>query len=132
VQQDAVSGVGDDAAIRALIAFAEAAINRRDFAALAALYTTDGDTIIASRPRTSGRDAIRRSAEAAWATAPSARRLSMTVDAIRFLDSDVAIADTTARFSAGEPREDRGTWVVVRRDGRWLVGAFRVQPAEQP
>jgi uncharacterized protein (TIGR02246 family) len=122
----------DEAGIRAQVAAAEAAINRRDFAALAALYTSDGDTIIATRPRTSGPDAIRRSAEAAWAAAPSARRLRITVDAIRFLTPDVAIADTIARFSAGEPAEDRGTWVMVRRDGVWRVGAFRVQPAERP
>lgn len=120
----------DEAAIRAQVAEGEAAINRRDFSALTALYAPDGDAVILDGPRSSGQDAIGRAIEAAWSTAPSARQITITVDGIRFLNSDIAIADTTARFSEGEPTEDRGTWVMVRRDGTWRVAALRVQAAE--
>jgi hypothetical protein len=45
--------------------------------------------------------------------------------------ASVAIADTTARFSEGEPTQDRGTWVMVRNNGAWRVAALRVLPAER-
>lgn len=130
-QSNQVRATADEKAIRAQITAAEAAINKRDFAALGTLYTPDGDAIIGSAPTSSDPDAIRRHLAAAWAKAPANRRISITVDAIRFITSDVAIANTTARFSEGEPLEDRGTWVMARRDGTWRVAAIRVQPAQR-
>jgi uncharacterized protein (TIGR02246 family) len=122
---------GDEQTIRAQVAASEAAINKRDFTAIAALYTPDGDAVIADGPRTSGGEAISQSLEAAWATASKGRQISIAVDSIRFPNADVAIVNTTASFSEGEPKEDRGTWVLVRSNGAWRVAALRVQPAER-
>jgi uncharacterized protein (TIGR02246 family) len=126
---------GDEAAIRAQLAAMEAAWNERDAAALAALYTADGDAILLLNPqRMAGQNAIRGAAEAGsffpLAGTPD-RRISLDVEGIRFISSDVAIADATARFLAGEPAQTRPTYVMVRRDGTWRIAALRVLPAEQ-
>jgi hypothetical protein len=54
----------------------------------------------------------------------------LTVQSLRFLTPDVAVADCTAEFSAGEPTRDRATYVLVRRGGAWQVAALRVMEAE--
>jgi uncharacterized protein (TIGR02246 family) len=123
-----------EAAIRAELAAVEAAWNKRDAAALAALYAPDGDAMMLADPRTLGQDAIRRAAEAGSifpTDRTSTNRISLTVDRIRSLSPDVAIADGTARFSAGEPTQTRPTYIMVRRDGAWRIAALRVLPAEQ-
>ncbi len=129
--EQAQNRTSDEAAIRGQVAAMEAAYNKRDTAALAAIYATDGDVMMVAGPRSSGHEAIRRATETDWAKMPSTRQISLTVDSIRFLSSDVAIAECTARLSEGEPSQDRGTWVMVRRDGTWRVAALRVLPAEQ-
>ena len=119
----------DEAGIRAHVAGFEAALNKRDFAAFAAQFVPDGDLILVDGPTSSGQDAIRRTLEAAWANAPAARRATITVEKIRSLGSDIAVVDASARFSEGEPTQDRGTSVVVRRDGAWRTLVLRVLPA---
>jgi uncharacterized protein (TIGR02246 family) len=121
--------VTDEPGIRAHIRGLEAAVNSRDFAAFAAQFLADGDLVVVDRQTSSGHDAIRRTMEAAWAGAPSARRASITVDKVRFLNEDIALVDAVARFSEGDPAEDRGTSVVVRRDGAWRTLALRILPA---
>lgn len=125
-QQDKAA---DEAAIRAVIARTETAINGRDFAAFAALFVPDGDLINADSPRSTGAEAIRQAIEAAWANAPAERRITITVENIRFLSADIAVVDTAARFSAGDPAQDRATSAMVRRDGEWRTAALRVFPA---
>jgi uncharacterized protein (TIGR02246 family) len=120
-----------DAAVRARIKALEAAWNARDAAGVASAYAPDGDLILGDGPRHSGRDAIRRSSAAMWSGVPPERRISISVDAIRHVGPDTAIAECTARFSAGEPAQDRATWVMVRRQGSWWVAALRVMPAER-
>ena len=51
---------------------------------------------------------------------------------IRPLTPESAIVDTVARFNEGAVRDNRGTSVFVRRDGKWLVSALRVFPAQRP
>ena len=119
----------DEAAIRAEVVATEAAINRRDFAGFAAQFTPDGDAIIVDSPRISGHDAIRRTFETGWADAPANRQITITVGSIRFLSDDIAVVDNRARFSAGEPTQDRATAVMVRRDGGWRIAALRILPA---
>jgi len=80
----------------------------------------------------SGQDAIRRTIEAAWATAPATRRATITVERVRSLGPDIAVLDAVARFNEGEPTQDRGTSVVVRRNGVWRTLVLRVLPAAKP
>jgi uncharacterized protein (TIGR02246 family) len=126
--------VSKEAAIRAEVAAVEAAWNKRDAAALAALYVPDGDAMMLATSRIIGQDAIRRAAEAGSifpTDRTSTNQMSLTVDGIRYPSPEVAIVDGTARFSAGEPTRTRPTYIMVRRDGAWRIAALRVLPAEQ-
>ena len=122
----------DEAAIRAKIAANEAATNRLDATAVAATFAEDADIIIGDppriTPRISGRDAIRRTIEAGYSTTPHLEA-RITIDSIRFLSADVAIAECLGlhRYSTGDVR-DRVTVVMERRDGDWLIAAVRVLP----
>jgi uncharacterized protein (TIGR02246 family) len=124
-----VDQASDEVAIRAQVTATAKAINARDFAALANLYANDGDAIVLSGPKASGPAAIRETSEAGWSGAPAARQITFTVEGIRFLGHDVAVVDATARFNAGEPTTTRPTYVLVRRNGHWLIAATRVLPA---
>jgi len=126
-----MSEAPDDAPIRAVMRRIEDAINTRDFAAMVAEYATDGDAIVGSRRRMTGRGAIRAAAETAWSTAPGDRRITMRANQIRYLSGDVAIVDVDATFTAGSPAADRSTAVLVRRDDVWRVTAFRAYPAAE-
>lgn len=122
----------DEAAIRSNVAAFEDAWNKRDATGVVATYAPDGDVVISDGPRVAGRAAIRRLLEAEFATTPSTMRLTLTVTSIRTLTLETAIAETVARFSEGAVRENRGTSVFVRQDGKWLVSALRVLPAQRP
>jgi uncharacterized protein (TIGR02246 family) len=106
-----------------------AAINQRDAAALAALFTPDADQIVADGPRVTGRDAIRAAVQRDLATWPPARRITLTVTGVRMLKPDIALVETSATFSDGALQSNRGTAVVVRRDNKWLTAALRVYPS---
>lgn len=127
----AQSRAADDAAIRAHAVAIESAINKRDVAALAALFTPDGDEINVDGPRNAGRETMRRVWAADFATWPATRRFTLTVTGTRFLGPDVAIVETTAQLSEGAVRSNRGTWVCVRQGGKWLITALRVYPAQR-
>jgi uncharacterized protein (TIGR02246 family) len=122
----------DEAAIRSNVAAYETAWNKRDIAGVLATYTPDADVVVFDGPRTAGREAIRRRLSEDLATTPPTMRISLTVTGIRPLTPESAIVDTVARFNEGAVRENRGTSVFVRRDGRWLVSALRVFPAQRP
>lgn len=126
----------DETAIRAKIAANAAGADTLNSTVVARTFAEDGDLIIGDppriTPRISGRDAIRRTLETGFSTAP-ALEMSITVDSIRFLSADVAIAECRGvhRYSTGDVR-DRATFVMVRRDGGWLIAAVRVLPVVAP
>ena len=121
----------DETAIRTRISALETAWNKRDAAAIAAMYTADGDVIIMDAPVATGRAALQVAAARDMSTQSRTLRISITPTSIRFLSSDVAIVNTVARFNEGAVTEDRGTWMLVRRKGKWLIAALRVLPAER-
>jgi uncharacterized protein (TIGR02246 family) len=119
----------DEVAVRARVTALETAINQRDAAGYAALFAPDGDSIVLDAAPLQGRAAIQASVAQAWATTPN-RRASITPTAVRFITADVAVVNTLARFTVnGTTTEDRGTWILHRQDGVWLIAALRVLPA---
>lgn len=106
-----------------------AAINKRDAAAVAALFTPDGDQIFMDGSRIVGREALRDAAQAALAAWPSTQRFTLEVTGVRKLSPTIAIVETLATFSEGPIRSNRGTAVMVRQGGKWLTAALRVYPA---
>jgi uncharacterized protein (TIGR02246 family) len=121
----------DEAAIRAQAVAVENATNKRDAAALVALSMPDGDEVFMDGPRVAGQAAMRKSQEAAFATWSPTMRLTLTVTGIRFLGQDAAIVEAEGRVTEGAVRTSRATWVMVRRDGKWLFAAVRVYQAER-
>ena len=122
----------DEAALRAHAVAIENALNKRDAVALGAFFTADADEINLDGPLNSGREAMRKAAEADLAKWPPTMRFTLTVTGIRFLGQDIAIVETAARFNEGSVRATRGTWVSVRQGGKWVIAALRVYPAQRP
>lgn len=112
------------AEIRTIADTYQTAYNEHDSSAYGELRAADADAIILDIPQTLGRDAILRAQQAFWESSPTTR-MTLTVSAVRFLSPDVAIVD----FARHGEVENRGTWIVVRQDGEWLIRALRVMPA---
>ena len=120
----------DEAAIRNSIAAYVSAVNQRDPHAVAAVFAPDADFVYFDSPRIVSRDSIQKAHQpiSSW---PSTRRFSLEVTHNRFLGSDLALVETLAHFSQGEMTSNRGTILMVRRDGKWLWSALRVYPAQR-
>lgn len=116
----------DDAAIRAVIQAFLDTRDRNDPAALAALLTADVDQRQTSGNLRSGREAIvSGSLETQQSTGG---RRSITVDSLRFLGADVAIADGRYDSIGRADGTDRHmlTSMVLRREGAaWKIAAIR-------
>ena len=91
----------DEAALRGVVTAFEAAVNKRDMAAVAALYTTDADAVVGDAPVANGRTAIQAGLHRDWGSSPASRRIHLTVVDIRFLGPDVALVNTRAQFTEG-------------------------------
>src|SRR5271170_5988460 len=119
---------GDEAAIRQRLATYTEARNRGDAHAEALCYTEDGD-FRAFGPPSRGRAEI----EKALAVSVPGYAFSLTVESIRFLDSTVAIADAHVVAGPLEHKIDMlGSYVMVKHDGAWLIGAARIARTQAP
>lgn len=115
----------DEAAIRDLVDRYVDARERRDPAALAALFTSDADQFTTSGEWRRGRDAIVKGGLASSQRNPGSRRIE--IQSVRFLAPDVAIADGGYSIR-GEGAEGRQMWTTIvaiqTRDG-WRIAAIR-------
>src|SRR5277367_6120468 len=118
----------DEAAILERLATYTEARNHGDAHAEALCYAEDGD-FRAFGPPSRGRAEI----EKALAVSVSGYAFSLTVESVRFLDSNVAIAD--AHVVAGPPEHKidmLGSYVMVKKGGAWLIGAARIARTQAP
>jgi uncharacterized protein (TIGR02246 family) len=118
----------DEAKIRQRLATYTEARNHSDAHAEALCYTVDGD-FRAFGPPSRGRAEI----EKALSVSVSGYAFSLNVESLRFLDSDVAIAD--AHVVAGPPEHKidmLGSYVMVKKGGTWLIGAARIARTQVP
>ena len=121
----------DEAGIRSRVAAYEAAVNARDFPAIAQVFTPDADLVVFDGPRRVGRDAISKAHSEGIGGWPAARKFSLEITHIRFLGPELALVEAVGHFSEGEMRSNRGTILVARRGGKWQWAALRVYPAER-
>ena len=123
----------DEAAIQAVLAASYDAWAAGDAAGMVADYAEDATAILPGSVR-QGREAIRLSMAAAFAgplkdTSTYNRQLGL-----RFLGSDAAIlVSESGILFAGQndvPEEDKvhATWVLHKREGRWLIAAYHNSP----
>ena len=116
----------DSSAIRALLQTYEAAINRRDIAAAIATYLPDADVWVVGYDRIVGLEAIRQNEERA-VSAPGFQAWTASVDAIRFIGTDVAMVESSGAVSMNGARiAERITWVVHRTVAGWRIAAVRI------
>jgi uncharacterized protein (TIGR02246 family) len=100
--------------------------------AVAALFAPDARMTSRDGSEINGREEIKESLEAVFAESPKIA-LSVVVESIRFLTSDVAVEEgSTTLFPDGETltTKDRYTVLHVKKEGKWQMQAVRVQEEE--
>jgi uncharacterized protein (TIGR02246 family) len=122
----------DEEAIRKLSAELTAALEKGDAAALAALWTEEGEYVGEDGTTIRGRAAL----EAAYAKffAKSADiKPEITIDGIRFVSRDNAIEEGVAKVRKGKGTEattSRYSALWVRENARWKIAVLREWPDE--
>ncbi len=123
---DAENG-GTEAAIRKTADAFTAAFDRGDAAAIAALWTKDGEYLDSAGGRFSGRDAIERQYARFFAEHPGAK-IQITIDAIRPISADAALEDGHATLLPREsdaPPSSPYTVIHTKVGDRWLMASVR-------
>ncbi len=118
----------DEAAVKALVDRYSAARDtpNPDPEKIRALFTEDADQLVSSGEWRRGREALVPGMLRSSQTNTGDR--TITVETVRFLNADVAIAD--ARYVIGE-RKMWSTFLAVRTSDGWRIGAIRnMKPAE--
>ncbi len=112
----------DEDMIRQRLATYSQARNHGDAHAEALCYAEDGD-FRAGGPASRGRAEI----EKALAVSVQGYDFALTVETVRFLDSNVAIADTHVVAGPAQHKIDMiGSYVMVKKGGTWLIEAARI------
>ena len=118
----------DDDMIRQRLATYTEARNNGEAHAEALCYTEDGD-FRSGGPASHGRPEI----EKALAVSVQAYEFALAVEKIRFLDSNVAIADAHVVAGPAQHKIDMiGSYVMVRKGKTWLIGAARIARTQAP
>ncbi|HEY2019118.1 MAG TPA: SgcJ/EcaC family oxidoreductase [Bryobacteraceae bacterium] len=124
--QTPASHTRDEAAIRSLVAKYVDARDQVDAKGVAALFTADADQLVSSGEWRKGLDEVVRGTMAS--SQASGGKRTITVESVRFISGDVALADGRYEIaaSAGVPARKMWTSLVVRRTGDgWRIAAIR-------
>jgi uncharacterized protein (TIGR02246 family) len=116
----------DEKAVRDIVQGYVDARERRDAAALAALFTADADQFTTSGEWRKGREAVVKGGLAS--SQQNAGRRSITVETVRFVAPGVAIADGAYTIQGGSGGTARPMWttiVVTRGADGWRIAAIR-------
>jgi uncharacterized protein (TIGR02246 family) len=123
----------DEPAIRDLVQKYMDARDARDPKALDALFTDDADQLVSDGVWRKGREALVKGTLAS--SQASAGKRTIVVQSVRFLSSDVAIADgryTLAGTNGAPAREMWTSIFAVRKAGVWKIAGIRnMLPAGQ-
>ena len=117
-------------------------IRTHDPVALAAFFTEDADFVMYNLPRVRGRQAIENWWRDFWRSRfnrqEPERKGTFNIHSARFLAADIAevnVESTTGgRDSLGaelQTRKARGTWLLHRQNGNWLISAMLGMPTEK-
>src|SRR5262245_9216536 len=119
-------GANDETPIRDIVSKYVDARERMDSKAVEGLFTNDADQLVSSGEWRKGRDAVVRGAMASSQSTGGKR--TITVEQVRFLTSDIAIADgryELTGLSGGTNRSMWATLVVKKTDKGWRIAAIR-------
>jgi uncharacterized protein (TIGR02246 family) len=127
----------DEAAIKDVLESLYKAWDAGDADAFVADYTEDATAIMPGTYRTS-REEVRQGMAEGFASFLKGSTTVNKLEGIRFLGEDaaVAVSETGVRFPGEtEIPADRmvyATWVLEKRDGRWLIAAYHNSPGVLP
>ena len=116
----------DEAAVKAVVARYVEAREKRDAAAIEALFTKDADQLVSSGEWRKGRDAVVKGTLASSESTGGHR--TITVENVRFISPDVAIADGRYEITGMASGPDRRMWstfVIAREKDGWKIAAIR-------
>jgi uncharacterized protein (TIGR02246 family) len=116
----------DEAGVRALVARYVDAREHRDAQAIEALFTPEADQLVSSGEWRKGRPAVVTGTLAS--SESTGGRRTITVESVRFLSPDTAIADGRYEISGLAGGQARHMWtsiVCVRTPEGWRIAAIR-------
>lgn len=116
----------DEAAVRDVVRQYVDARERIDPKAVEQLFTSDADQLVSSGEWRKGREAVVRGTMASSSSTGGKR--TITVESVRFIASDVAIADGRYELTglAGGATRSMWTTLVLKRIGKeWRITAIR-------
>jgi uncharacterized protein (TIGR02246 family) len=117
---------GDEAAIRDVVKRYVDARDQRDPKAVEALFTTDSDQLVSNGQWRKGRDEVVKGTMAS--SEASGGKRTITVESVRFLSPDVAIADGRYEIAGTGGAEARKMWtsiICARKPEGWKIAAIR-------
>jgi len=120
------AGRADEAAIREVVSKYVDARERIDPKAVEELFTSDADQLVSSGEWRKGRDAVVRGAMESSRSTGGKR--SITLESVRMLTPDVAIADgryELTGLAGGATRNMWTTLVLKRTEKGWRISAIR-------
>jgi len=116
----------DENAVREIVQKYLDARDRRDAKAVEALFTGDADQLVSSGEWRKGRDAVVRGTLAS--SDASGGKRTITVESVRFVTRDTAIADGRYELAGTNGAETRKMWttfVMTRTPAGWRIAAIR-------
>ncbi|MGD8279260.1 MAG: SgcJ/EcaC family oxidoreductase [Gemmatimonadota bacterium] len=128
----------DSASVRTYIEAYRDTWDTHDASAVSALFTEDADMVMGNVPVVHGRQAIRDYWQDYFAMQEPGRHLTLDVIPARFIARDVAIVTVGTTTGGHDPegrelhaRRFRGTWLLQRQGGDWLIAGMRAFPLEE-
>lgn len=122
------TGGTDEAAIRRIVQQHDETRTKGDWKAVANLFVEDGTTLTSAGEWRRGRAQLEKGGAATGAGVYKGAKYSTTVDAVRLLAPNVAIADGTFELSnipGGGSRKGNIAYVLVKSGDTWRIAAAR-------
>ena len=134
--------VEDSVSVYKFVEAYQQTINTHDPVALAAFFTDDADLMMFNLPGVHGRQAIENWWRDVWQSKfnkqEPGRKGKITLNSVRFIDDDVALANIETRTGGKDSmgvklhtRKARGTWLLHRQNGNWLISSILGMPTER-
>ncbi len=132
----------DSAAVFTRIEEYQRTFNTHNPETLAAFFTEDADFVMFNLPRLQGREAIENWWRAYWQSSfnkqEPGRRGTFVLNSVRFIAEDVAVVNVETTTGGQDTlgiklhtRKARGTWVMLKQNGNWLITAMLGLPTKE-
>jgi uncharacterized protein (TIGR02246 family) len=117
------NGPQDEVAVKQLVARYNAARDQGDPLAIRAFFTSDADQLVSSGEWRRGREPLVEGMLRSSTSNPGQRTL--TVETVRFVSPDIAIADARYEIAGPATRQMWSTFVAIRTPDGWRLTAIR-------